>query len=232
MDMNNRDNVSEEVTLDFKRDDRLGFGEAILCGHKTDAQLTEILRQADEKNKSFLITRVAAEQVEVQPPHLREQLDYDPVSRTAYFKAPAESRGPSQINIVTAGSSDIPVSRECLRTLNFYGYEADTINDVGVAGIWRLFNREEEIKNKPIVIAVAGMDAALVSVLGGFVQGLVVAVPTSTGYGVSNAGETALHSALASCAPGVVCVNIDNGYGAAMAAIRCVNLMNGESQSL
>ena len=103
-----------------------------------------------------------------------------------------------------------------------HGVKPSEIYDVGVAGIWRLMERVPEIIRHPVVIAVAGMDAALVSVLGGLVPGVLIAVPTSTGYGVANRGETALHAALASCAPGVAVVNIDNGYGAACAALRAL----------
>ena len=100
------------------------------------------------------------------------------------------------------------------------GLEPSGFSDVGVAGLWRLMQRIEEIKCHRIVIAVAGLDAAMPSVIGGLVPGLVIAVPTSTGYGAARGGETALFSSLVSCAPGVVVVNIDNGYGAACAALR------------
>jgi NCAIR mutase (PurE)-related protein len=97
-----------------------------------------------------------------------------------------------------------------------------TVNDLGVAGIWRLFERLESLKQMSVVIVVAGMDGALPSVVAGLVSGCVIAVPTSVGYGVANGGQTALNAALASCAPGLVAVNIDNGYGAACAALRIV----------
>jgi NCAIR mutase (PurE)-related protein len=124
------------------------------------------------------------------------------------------------VAVVTAGTSDLPVAHEALRTLAFYGLPARAIADVGVAGLWRLLRHEDELRRYPAVIVVAGMEGALFSVVGGLVRGVVIAVPTSTGYGAARGGETALHAALASCAPGVVVVNIDNGYGAACAAIR------------
>ena len=123
---------------------------------------------------------------------------------------------------ITAGTSDVSVSREASRTLSYYGVPCLDIADVGVAGLWRLMERIEEIQRHRNVIVVAGFDAALPSVVGGLVPGLVIAVPTSTGYGVARGGETALFSSLVSCAPGVVVVNIDNGYGAACAAIRAL----------
>jgi hypothetical protein len=147
-------------------------------------------------------------------------LDYDPHSRTAILgKVPAPS-GEPPVAVVTAGTSDLPVAREAIRTLAFYGVGAREIADVGVAGLWRILRYEEELRRYPVVIVVAGMEGALFSVVAGLVGGVVIAVPTSTGYGVARAGETALHAALASCAPGLVTVNIDNGYGAASAALR------------
>ena len=125
--------------------------------------------------------------------------------------------------VLSAGSSDVPVAREAIRTLAYFGVGARPIFDVGVAGIWRLLERVEEIRQFPIAIVVAGMDAALPSVLGGLYPGLIIAVPTSVGYGVASGGTTALNAILASCASGIVTVNIDNGYGAACAAMRVLN---------
>src|SRR5262249_55878461 len=127
--------------------------------------------------------------------------------------------------VVGAGTSDMRICREAVRTLRYHGESASEIYDVGVAGLWRLLDRVPDIVRHPVVIAVAGMDAALISVLGGLVPGLVIGVPTSAGYGVARQGETALHAALASCAPGVPVVNIDNGYGAACAALRALGAM-------
>ncbi len=136
--------------------------------------------------------------------------------------APATITG--RVAVVGAGTSDMRVCREVVRTLRYHGVAASEVYDVGVAGLWRLLERVPEIVRHPVVIAVAGMDAALVSVLGGLAPGLVIGVPTSAGYGVANHGTTALHAALASCAPGVAVVNIDNGYGAACAALRALRI--------
>jgi NCAIR mutase (PurE)-related protein len=156
-------------------------------------------------------------------------MDYDAVSRTGYFGLVAIPQAKPRIAVVTAGTSDVPVAREIARTLNYYGEGCIEIADVGVAGLWRLLDRVSDIRDKAVVIVVAGMDAALPSVVGGLVSGAVIAVPTSVGYGVAEGGTTALHAALASCAPGVVVVNIDNGYGAACAALRIVNLFRSGS---
>jgi hypothetical protein len=119
-----------------------------------------------------------------------------------------------------AGTSDVPVGREAARTLLFDGQPYREFTDIGVSGLWRLLERIDELQQSPVVIAVAGMDAALITVLGGLVKSVVIGLPTSVGYGVAAGGTAALHAALASCAPGVPVMNIDNGYGAACAALR------------
>jgi NCAIR mutase (PurE)-related protein len=124
------------------------------------------------------------------------------------------------VAIVMAGTSDLPVGREAARTLSFVGQAYREHTDIGVAGLWRLLERIEDIRLSPVVIVAAGMDAALVSVVGGLVSAPVIALPTSVGYGVALGGATALHASLASCAPGISVVNIDNGYGAACAGLR------------
>ena len=132
--------------------------------------------------------------------------------------------------IAAAGTADVGVALEASRTLRHAGVEASLIADVGVAGLWRLMDRIEDIRRRPIVIAVAGMDAALASVIGGLAPGVVIAVPTSVGYGAAEGGRTALNAMLASCAPGLVVCNVDNGYGAACAALRILNVMAGEEE--
>ena len=122
--------------------------------------------------------------------------------------------------VISGGSSDLPVAREAVRTLAFHGEGALEAMDIGVAGLWRLMERLEELRPMKVVIVAAGMEGALTSVVGGLLPGAIVALPTSVGYGVAEGGRVALQSALASCAPGIVTVNIDNGYGAACAALR------------
>ena len=131
------------------------------------------------------------------------------------------------IGIVTAGTSDLGVAGEAARTLAFHGYAAPIIADVGVAGLWRLLERLEEIRRLRVIIAVAGMEGALFSVLAGLVAAPVIALPSSVGYGVATGGRVALEAALASCAPGLTVVNIDNGFGAACAAIGMMKLTVG-----
>jgi NCAIR mutase (PurE)-related protein len=215
-----------EVLLDTSREHRIGFGEAVLAGSKTVEQLVEVLDQADGKGLALLLTRLERHQVDELPSRFQDRLDYESSSRTGFFGAPRQVGGPARVAVLTAGTSDAAVAREAVRTLAFHGYACVEICDVGVAGLWRLQQRIDEIAALPIVIAVAGMDAALPTVLAGLVGSLVVAVPTSVGYGISEGGTTALRSLLASCAPGLVTVNIDNGYGAACAAMRALHIHN------
>jgi NCAIR mutase (PurE)-related protein len=212
--------MAPEVNFDFDRRNRIGLGESVLCLGKTPAQIGETITLAQARQTPLLLTRLEAEVFAALAAPAQAALDYEPASRTAICGPWRPPDGEPIAAVVTAGTSDLPVAREALRTLAFYGLPAREIADVGVAGLWRILKHEEELRRYPVVIVVAGMEGALFSVVGGLVGGAVIAVPTSTGYGAARAGETALHAALASCAPGVVTVNIDNGYGAACAAIR------------
>ena len=209
-----------EFRLDFDRVRRVGSGEAILCAGKTPAQIDAILTAAADRGAPFLLTRLEPATHAALAAGIREALDYHPPSLTAFLGDPPPSPEPWQVAIVTGGTSDVRVAHEAARTLLFNGIAATLIFDVGVAGLWRLTERLSDIDAHPVVIAIAGLDAALPTVLAGLVPGAVIAVPTSTGYGMARGGETALASCLVSCAPGLVVVNIDNGYGAAIAALR------------
>ena len=209
-----------DVTFDWQRRERIGLAEAVLCAGKTAVQVGETIALARSRRAALLLTRLTPALLAELAPAEQAALDYDPGSRTAILGTPPEPAGEPPVAVVTAGTSDLPVAREAIRTLAFYGVAAREIADVGVAGLWRILRHEEELRRYPVVIVVAGMEGALFSVVAGLVGGVVVAVPTSTGYGIARAGETALHAALASCAPGLVAVNIDNGYGAASAALR------------
>ena len=198
--------------------------EAVLCSSKQPAQIEAILGQYAECGRTCFLTRLSPEQVASLSVPWLAGLDYDPVSRTAFYPETPSPGGSPQVAIVSGGSSDAPVCGEAARTLAFHGVASVRIEDVGVAGLWRLLDRLDEIKRFPVVIAVAGMEGALFSVLAGLVDSFVIAVPTSIGYGVAAAGELSLKSALASCAPGLVVVNIDNGYGAGCAALRALRL--------
>ena len=209
-----------DIKLDHDREARIGFDEAIYSAGKSVAQLEAIIAHALEARSPRLFTRLDAFKFEALDARCRTALDFDPVSRTAFLGERRRKAAAARVAIVTGGSSDMPVGREAARTLEYYGQGSLHIPDVGVAGIWRLLERVEEIRPMRVVIAIAGMEGALPSVLGGLVPGVVIALPTSVGYGVSEGGRVALDSALASCAPGLLTVNIDNGYGAACAALR------------
>ena len=210
--------------MDFEFDNdrlrRTGVPEALLCEHKSTAQIDAMIGAARAEGRRLLLTRVSPASHAALTPSA--DLDYDPLSRTAVLGGPVEQTRIGA-GIVVAGTSDLPVAREAARALAFNAFQAPIIADVGVAGLWRLTRRLEEIRAWKVVIAVAGMEGALFSVVGGLVAAPVIAVPTSVGYGVAQGGTTALHAALASCAPGVVVVNIDNGFGAAAAAIKILN---------
>jgi NCAIR mutase (PurE)-related protein len=206
-----------DFVLDWEREKRTGVAEAVLCEGKSVAQLEGILGEAAERR--LLLTRLDEEKHAKLAANLRAALDYDPLSRTA-FHGSARSPAIEGAGIVCAGTSDLPVAREAARSLRFAGYAAPIVADVGVAGLWRLMKRLDEIRAFMVVVAVAGMEGALFSVIAGLVEAPVIAVPTSVGYGVAQGGHVALNSALATCATGVVVVNIDNGYGGACAAIR------------
>lgn len=209
-----------EVKLDLGRAERIGLEETIFCVHKSDDQIEVILDQVKAAGRSCLLTHLDPERHQRIAAPQRALIDYDEVSKTAFFNWRPEPAGDPELAILTAGSADVPVAREALRTLDYFRVDALPIFDVGVAGLWRLQERIEEIRRFPVVIVAAGMDAALPSVLGGLYAGVIIAVPTSVGYGVAAGGTTALNAILASCASGIVTVNIDNGYGAACAALR------------
>lgn len=217
--------MSAEFELDFGRRDRIGLAEAILCEGKSPGQIDDILRAADRRGVSLLLTRCASASMSALDPVLQATIDYDPVSRTAYFGAPSPVVAGCAVALVTAGTSDMPVAREAERTLRFNGRVPRVISDVGVAGLWRLQARLPDVAECAVVIAVAGMDAALPTVIAGLLAQPVIGVPTSTGYGAARGGETALMAMLSSCAPGLTVVNINNGYGAACAALRVLALI-------
>ncbi len=214
-----------DVVFDYARTARIGLGEAVFCEGKTAEQIVRILEGARERAVPLLLTRLDNALLKQLPPALAVAIDYCLLSRTGFFGALRPDPVANMVAVVSAGTADAPVAREAARTLRHGGAEPTVIGDVGVAGLWRLMERIEEIARHPVVIVVAGMDGALASVLGGLVPGAVIAVPTSTGYGASEGGRAALNAMLASCAPGVTVCNIDNGYGAATAALRILHTM-------
>jgi NCAIR mutase (PurE)-related protein len=212
--------LHKDVMLDFAREARTGLNEAIFCAGKTIGHVEEILRQVEARGAHVLLTRLSPEQHAGLPERQRQRIDYCSISKTGFFGGAHDGAANTSVAVVAAGTSDVSVAREAARTLRYYGEPAAEITDVGVAGLWRLLERIEEIRSMKVIVAVAGMDAALPTVIGGLVSAPVIGVPTSVGYGAAEGGNTALKAMLASCAPGLLVTNIDNGYGAACAALR------------
>ncbi len=212
--------MTPEFNLDFARGARIGLDEALFSESKTVDQISAIVDSARAKMGRMLLTRLDQAKYESLLARHGAQLEYDSVSRTAILGDPHPMVFTAPVAIVMAGTSDLPGGREAARTRAVAGQPFREYTDVGVAGLWRLVEKIEEIRSSLVVIVAAGMDAALVSVVGGLVSSPVIGLPTSVGYGVALGGAAALHAALASCAPGISVVNIDNGYGAACAALR------------
>ncbi len=212
--------MSDNYLFDTYRKDRTGLEEAVFCLSKTPEQVADAIAYAQRKGVRMLLTRLDPEKAARIPEELLAKLDYDPMSCTGIIGEGVEPRSPARVAIVAAGTSDVQVAGEASRTLAYFGEASTAFTDVGVAGLWRLLERRDAIASHPVVIAFAGMEGALFSVLGGLIPSVLIAVPTSVGYGVSAGGKTALEAALGSCSPGVLAVNIDNGYGAACAALR------------
>ena len=208
------------ATVDHHRALRQGAPEVIFGQGKTVDQITAISEEIVRAGQSVLITRVEADKGEALAARL-PGLRYAALARTASItvKAPPE-RPVGPVAVVTAGTSDIPVAEEAAETLEAVGLRPARMYDVGVAGLHRFLHRVDALRSAAAVLVVAGMEGALPSVVGGLVAAPVIAVPTSIGYGAALSGFTALFTMLTSCASGVVVVNIDSGFGAAMAAHR------------
>jgi NCAIR mutase (PurE)-related protein len=218
-----------DVTFDRDRGNRIGIEEAVLCEYKSAPQIAAIMRDAVTEGRRLLMTRLDAAQYAALPNDLRQEVDYCDASRTAILGQIGPLARSPRIALASAGTSDSVPMAEARRTLAYGGMNVTEISDVGVAGLWRRLARESLLREMDVVIVFAGMDAALPSVVAGLVPGVVIGVPTSVGYGVARGGRAALDSMLASCAPGVTVVNIDNGYGAATSALRMTNMMRRDS---
>ncbi|MDE6903671.1 MAG: nickel pincer cofactor biosynthesis protein LarB [Lachnospiraceae bacterium] len=198
--------------LDTHRKIRSGFGEVIFCSGKSDDHLLEIFDSIYRQEGEVLGTRASRQQYEVIAKRFPEVL-YDELSHIIKIESKNKARV-GKIAVVTAGTADISVAEEAAQTAEFFGTNVERIYDVGVSGIHRLLSRLEAIQSANCVVAVAGMEGALASVIGGLVDKPVIAVPTSVGYGASFHGLSALLTMINSCANGIAVVNIDNGYGA------------------
>jgi NCAIR mutase (PurE)-related protein len=213
----------EHSCIDFGRYERQGFPEVVYCAGKTTPQVVDNLRLLAEAHGHALGTRLDPERAGEVLAAL-EGARYDELSRTVTLgERPVPGDDAPLVSVVCAGTSDLPVSCEAEVTLRFLGHRVGAVRDVGVAGLHRLDARLDELRGSAVVIVVAGMEGALPSVIGGLVAAPVIAVPTSVGYGASFQGLAALLGMLNSCASGLTVTNIDNGFGAAMAAHRILS---------
>jgi NCAIR mutase (PurE)-related protein len=216
--------MPQDFTLDFDRMRRVGFPEVVLAQGKTATQIVDICRQLARAH-DVLVTRLAPDTwEEVSAAPLPGRAKYDARSATLQLSVGKPMRRiEGTVAVVTAGTSDTPVAEEARATLDYLGIASSLVPDVGVAGVLRLISRVEEIEKADVVIAVAGMEASLFSVIAGLIGRPIIAVPTSRGYGASLDGIASLLSAVTSCANGITAVNIDSGYAAAMAAYRILS---------
>lgn len=207
--------------LDHHRALRQGYPEVVYCPGKTTEQVAVICSRLAAAGEGFLATR-ATDEVRARLAEDHPNVELNPLARTALLppREAQEVRVRGEILVVTAGTADLPVAEEAAVVAGALGNPVGRLNDVGVAGLHRLLAQQDALRAAAVVIVVAGMEAALASVVGGLVGIPVIAVPTSVGYGASFSGLAALLGLLNSCAPGVTVVNIDNGYGAAAAATR------------
>lgn len=213
--------------LDMHRKVRSGFAEVIFCSGKMDQHLLKIFERLYKEDGEVFGTRATAEQYEMIKKEFPET-EYDPVSRIIKIEKHGKKKI-GKIAICSAGTADIPVAEEAAQTAEYFGSHVERIYDVGVSGIHRIFSQLDVIQSANCVVAVAGMEGALASVVGGLVDKPVIAVPTSIGYGASLNGLSALLTMINSCANGIAVVNIDNGYGAGYMATQ-INRLGVKSQ--
>jgi len=199
--------------VDHHRGLRRGFPETIFAEGKTPPQVVEILTRMRQQGSNVLATRCSREVVEAVLAAHPDAVHHE-AARAITLTVTPPVRLDGYVAVLCAGTSDIPVAEEAAVTCETMGVETRRVHDVGVAGIHRLLNQQQTLRDATVVVVCAGMEGALPSVVAGLVDGPVIAVPTSVGYGASFGGVTALLAMLNSCATGVAVVNIDNGYGA------------------
>jgi len=210
--------IAEEVRLDVQRSARTGFSEIVYCPGKSDEQLESIASTLKDTKDNVLFSRVSYPQHCIIASVLPDAVFHAKARLTGLRRQ--ESPRYKGVMVVTAGSTDVPVAEEAAVTAEYMGCDVKRLYDVGVAGLHRLMGHVEDLQSAKAIVAVAGMEGALPTVLGGLVSCPVVAVPTSTGYGINMGGIAPLLTMLNSCAAGISVVNIDNGFGAAVVATR------------
>ena len=212
--------------VDHHRGIRVGYPEVIYCEGKALAHIEGIVQNMLERSEGNILATRASKEVYEHILTISPDAKYHELARIVTIERKPLPKVPGKILVVTAGSADIPIAEEAAVTADILGNPVERVYDVGVAGIHRLFARLDVIRSANVVIAVAGMEGALASVLGGLIDKPLIAVPTSVGYGSSFNGLSALLTMLNSCASGIGVVNIDNGFGAAYLAsnINRINL--------
>jgi len=211
-----------DIKFDFQRRDRLGLIEAIWGQDKSIDQLERLSESVLSKNEIVFITRINSEKANYLLDLYDDARFYEEANCLTIGKNLNKINTNKKVAIISGGSSDLAVTLEAQLALEIYGVNCEPFIDVGVAGLHRLMSQLEEINKYDVLIVCAGMEGALATVVGGLLAQPIIAVPVSVGYGVSKDGETALNSMLSSCSPGIAVMNIDNGYGAAMAALRII----------
>jgi hypothetical protein len=218
--------LGDAVAVDHHRELRSGTPEVVLGEWKTPEQISDILVALARNGNGALATRVSpdkAEHVLGAVPGAR----YDEVARAVVVAGESRRERSGVIAVTAAGTSDLPVAEEAAVTAEFLGFRVDRMCDIGVAGLQRVVAHTERLREADVAIVVAGMEGALPSVVAGMIDRPVIAVPTSIGYGVGLGGYVAMLGMLSSCAPGIVVVNIDNGFGAAVSASLMLGIRNG-----
>jgi NCAIR mutase (PurE)-related protein len=207
--------------IDHHRALRKGYPEVIFCQNKTTCQVVEIAKAQFDHGETIYGTRANQEMLEAVKGAI-EDVCVDSLARCFWKKGPEWKKADKvrgEIIICSAGTADLPVALEAQHTIEIFGHNCTLLSDVGVAGIHRLFSYREKLSEASVIIAVAGMEGALPSVIAGYVSCPVIGVPTSVGYGSHLNGIVPLFAMLNSCASGLTVVNIDNGFGAACAAV-------------
>ena len=211
-----------DIRFDFQRRERLGIIEAIWGQDKSIDQLKRVSKNLKSKNEVVFITRINREKANALSILYDDARYYEEAKCLIIGENLNKLNTNKKVAIISGGSSDLAVTLEAKLALEIYGIHCQSFIDVGVAGLHRLMSQLEEINKYDVLIVCAGMEGALATVVGGLMAQPIIAVPVSVGYGVSKDGETALKSMLSSCSPGIAVMNIDNGYGAAMAALRII----------
>ena len=211
-----------DIRFDFDRQNRLGLIEAIWGEHKSVQQLKKVTEEVLKKGEVVFITRINENKAKFLQDIYSNAIFFKDANCLVIGENKNKIGSKKTVAIVSGGSSDLKVSLEAKTALEIYGITCETFIDVGVAGVHRLFRQLDNINKHDVIIVCAGMEGALATVIGGLLPQPIIGVPVSVGYGVSKDGMVALNSMLASCSPGILVMNIDNGYGAAMAALRII----------